>query len=117
MQNYFDKIEDPRIERSKLHSLNSIFSLTVIAAICGIKSWEKIAMFGRLLRNVMRKIINLQKIFFTGHATIFQSIQFSPARKPYGGHILPPVSIIKLYHLQILDHQFFDPYFSGILLG
>ena len=58
MQNYFDKIEDPRIERSKLHSLTSILSLTVIATLCGIKSWEKIAMFGRLRQKELSELID-----------------------------------------------------------
>ena len=55
---YFSSIEDPRIDRGKLHSLETIFGLTIIAVICGIKSWEKIALFGRLRQKELSAIIN-----------------------------------------------------------
>jgi predicted transposase YbfD/YdcC len=55
---YFRGIEDPRIDRKKLHRLDTIFSLTVIAVICGIKSWEQIAMFGRLRQKELSDIID-----------------------------------------------------------
>lgn len=58
INDYFKSIEDPRIERSKLHSLGTIFSLTIIAAICGIKSWEQIALFGRLRREELSAMID-----------------------------------------------------------
>ena len=58
INNYFKNIEDPRIERKKLHSLDTIFSLTIIAVICGIKSWEQIAMFGRLRRKELSSIMD-----------------------------------------------------------
>lgn len=55
---YFKSIEDSRIDRKKLHSLNTIFSLTIIAVLCGIKSWEQIAMFGRLRQKELSDIID-----------------------------------------------------------
>ena len=57
IKDYFSSIEDPRIERSKQYSLDTIFSLTIIAVICGIKSWEQIAMFGRLRQKELSTII------------------------------------------------------------
>lgn len=44
---YFGSIEDPRIERGKLHPLSTIFGLTIIASICGVKGWEQISAFGK----------------------------------------------------------------------
>ena len=32
----FKGIDDPRIERTKLHMLEDIFGLTLIAVVCGI---------------------------------------------------------------------------------
>jgi predicted transposase YbfD/YdcC len=58
IKNYFSGIEDPRIERSKQHSLDTIFSLTIIAVLCGIKAWEHIAMFGRLRQKELSTIID-----------------------------------------------------------
>lgn len=58
INNYFKSIEDPRIDRKKLHSLDTIFSLTIIAVLCGIKSWEQIAMFGRLRQKELSDIID-----------------------------------------------------------
>jgi predicted transposase YbfD/YdcC len=58
INNYFKSIEDPRIDRKKLHSLDAIFSLTIIAALCGIKSWEQIAMFGRLRQKELSDVID-----------------------------------------------------------
>ena len=58
IKDYFNSIEDPRIERSKQHSLDTIFSLTIIAVICGIKAWEQIAMFGRLRQKELSSIID-----------------------------------------------------------
>lgn len=55
---YFESIADPRIDRKKLHSLDTIFSLTIIAVLCGIKSWEQIAMFGRLRQKELSEIID-----------------------------------------------------------
>jgi len=58
IENYFENIEDPRMDRKKLHSLNTIFSLTIIAVLCGIKSWEQIAFFGRLRQKELCDIID-----------------------------------------------------------
>ncbi|TAL62837.1 MAG: ISAs1 family transposase [Bacteroidetes bacterium] len=58
IKDYFNSIEDPRIERSKQHSLDTIFSLTTTTVICGIKAWEQIAMFGRLRQKELSSIID-----------------------------------------------------------
>jgi hypothetical protein len=58
INHYFKSIEDPRIDRKKLHSLDTIFSLTIIAVLCGIKSWEHIALFGRLRQKELSDLID-----------------------------------------------------------
>jgi DDE family transposase len=41
------EIQDPRKARGKRHPLTAILSLTVVAMLCGMKSLEAIAQFGR----------------------------------------------------------------------
>ncbi len=36
---HFSSIEDPRIERSKLHNLTDIITITICAVICGADTW------------------------------------------------------------------------------
>lgn len=43
---HFAALEDPRIERTKLHPLLSIVTIALCAVICGAESWDDIAMFG-----------------------------------------------------------------------
>jgi len=43
----FDGLEDPRVERTRRHSLNDILTITVMAVICGADGFAQIAMFGR----------------------------------------------------------------------
>jgi len=43
----FGQLDDPRIERKKLHPLPEILLLTLCAVICGAESWIDIEMFGR----------------------------------------------------------------------
>lgn len=44
------EIKDPRIERTKLHSLKDILVIAVCATICGADNWEDIAEFGESKR-------------------------------------------------------------------
>ena len=43
---YFISLEDPRIDRCKLHPLNEIVLLTIGGIMCGCESWEDIEEFG-----------------------------------------------------------------------
>ena len=44
---YFGELEDPRVERTKLHQLSDIIVIAVCAVICGADSWVEIEEFGR----------------------------------------------------------------------
>jgi predicted transposase YbfD/YdcC len=44
---HFAPLEDPRIERNKLHALSDIVLLTVCAVVSGADGWEAIEDFGR----------------------------------------------------------------------
>jgi hypothetical protein len=44
---HFNNINDPRIERRKLHKLIDIITITICAVICGADTWEDIELFGK----------------------------------------------------------------------
>jgi predicted transposase YbfD/YdcC len=43
---FFDHLVDPRIERTKLHSLKDILALTICAVLSGCNDWEEIEIYG-----------------------------------------------------------------------
>lgn len=43
---HFATLDDPRVERTKLHPLVSILTIALCAVICGAESWDDIAGFG-----------------------------------------------------------------------
>jgi predicted transposase YbfD/YdcC len=43
---HFAAVEDPRVERTKLHPLESILTIALCAVICGAESWNEIEAFG-----------------------------------------------------------------------
>lgn len=43
----FDELEDPRMERTKLHALSDILVITICAVICGADEWTEIELFGK----------------------------------------------------------------------
>ena len=42
-----EKVEDPRVERTKLHRLSDILAITLCAVICGADEWTEIELFGK----------------------------------------------------------------------
>jgi predicted transposase YbfD/YdcC len=43
---HFQALEDPRLERSRLHHLLDIVAITICAVICGADSWVDVAKYG-----------------------------------------------------------------------
>ena len=43
---HFAALEDPRVERTKLHPLANVLTIAICAVICGAQSWDDIAAFG-----------------------------------------------------------------------
>jgi hypothetical protein len=43
---HFSSIEDPRIDRHKLHTLSSIIFLTICAVLSGCNDWDEIEEYG-----------------------------------------------------------------------
>jgi predicted transposase YbfD/YdcC len=56
---HFATLEDPRVERTKLHPLISIVALALCAVICGADSWVEVAEFGELRREWLDRWLNL----------------------------------------------------------
>ena len=44
---YFTGLPDPRIERTKHHSLEDIIFITIVAVICGAETWNDIENYGK----------------------------------------------------------------------
>jgi predicted transposase YbfD/YdcC len=57
---HFAKLEDPRIERKKLHSLIDIMVLSICAVISGAEGWQGIVEFGHEKQDWLRRFIPLK---------------------------------------------------------
>ena len=55
----FEASEDPRIDRSKRHSLLDIITIAICAVICGADSWVYVEMFGRSKEEWFRTFLEL----------------------------------------------------------
>jgi predicted transposase YbfD/YdcC len=56
---HFSSIEDPRIDRQKLHSLSSIIFLTICAVLSGCNDWDEIEEYGIEKSEWLKKYIEL----------------------------------------------------------
>ena len=55
----FGDVEDPRVERTKLHLLPDILVITLCAVICGADTWMEIELFGQAKRDWLRTFLEL----------------------------------------------------------
>lgn len=53
----FKGIEDPRVERCKLYSIEEILFLTLTAIVCGCESWNDIENFGRSKEGFLKEYL------------------------------------------------------------
>jgi predicted transposase YbfD/YdcC len=60
LQESFDSLKDPRVDRNKKHPLLDIIILTLCAVISGAEGWESIEQFGEEKQNWLRKWIPLE---------------------------------------------------------
>lgn len=56
---HFVELEDPRIERTKLHQLSDILVIGVCAVICGADNWVEIEEFGRAKQAWLEQMLGL----------------------------------------------------------
>ena len=56
---YFNDLQDPRHERTRLHKLVDILVIALCAVICKADSWEDVASFGKAKEGWFRKFLEL----------------------------------------------------------
>jgi hypothetical protein len=56
---HFAPLQDPRIERTRLHSLTDILGIALCAVICGADSWVEIEEYGRAKQEWLRQWLGL----------------------------------------------------------
>lgn len=59
LEESFQKIQDPRIDRTKLHKLIDIIIIAICAVICGAEGWEEIEQFGKEKQEWLENILEL----------------------------------------------------------
>ena len=57
---YFSDIEDPRIDRQKLHALPDILFIVFCGVICGVDSWADFVLFGESKLDLLRRYVPLK---------------------------------------------------------
>jgi predicted transposase YbfD/YdcC len=57
---YFDGVEDPRVDRTKLHPLPELLAVAICAIICGADTWDDIEEFGQAKRDWFRTFLTLK---------------------------------------------------------
>jgi predicted transposase YbfD/YdcC len=56
---FFDELEDPRVERTKLHALGDILFVTLSAVLCGADSWAEVEVYGDSKEQWLRQFVPL----------------------------------------------------------
>jgi len=56
---FFDEIQDPRMDRTKLHLLSDMFVITLCGVICGANTWTEIELFGKAKFEWLRAFLAL----------------------------------------------------------
>jgi predicted transposase YbfD/YdcC len=60
LQEHFAELPDPRVDRTKAHSLIDILVITICAAICGAEGWTDVEEFGRTKEAWLRQHLELK---------------------------------------------------------
>ena len=59
MTEHFGRVEDPRIDRTKLHKLVDIIVIAICAAICGADGWVGVETFGNSKADWLDQFLDL----------------------------------------------------------
>lgn len=59
IRTHFSKLEDPRLDRQKLHQLMDIIVIAICGVICGGETWVEIANFGQAREEWFKKFLEL----------------------------------------------------------
>jgi DDE_Tnp_1-associated len=55
----FAGLQDPRVERTKLHQLLDIMTIAICAVVCGVDNWTEIELFGHAKLAYFRSFLPL----------------------------------------------------------
>ena len=61
MEHHFSDLEDPRIDRGKLHKLLDIVVIAICAVICGADSWVEVELFGAGVNLLLRPVKGIDR--------------------------------------------------------
>jgi predicted transposase YbfD/YdcC len=56
---HFQSLQDPRVERTKLHQLQDILVIAICAIICGANTWPEVETWGKAKKKWLRKFLLL----------------------------------------------------------
>jgi predicted transposase YbfD/YdcC len=56
---HFRKLKDPRLDRRKLHSLETILVIAICAVIAGANDFQQVALFGQKRKDWLERFLNL----------------------------------------------------------
>src|SRR5690606_26427194 len=56
---HFDDLQDPRVERTRLHRLDDILAIAILAVICGADGWVDMEQFGRAKHDWLKTFLHL----------------------------------------------------------
>jgi predicted transposase YbfD/YdcC len=56
---HFQVLQDPRLERSRLHNLLDIVAITICAVICGADSWVDVQKYGQAKHDWLQRFLRL----------------------------------------------------------
>jgi len=59
LQSIFEAIEDPRVDRTKLHQLLDIIIIAILGVLCGAEGWVEIASFGKTKEAWLKTFLEL----------------------------------------------------------
>jgi len=59
LEKSFSCVQDPRVDRTKLHKLQDIIVIAICAVICGAETWEEIEQFGKEKQEWLKSILEL----------------------------------------------------------
>ena len=59
IRRHFDDLEDPRIDRTRLHELLDIIAITICGVVCGADSWVEIEDFGEAKESWLKTFLRL----------------------------------------------------------
>ena len=56
---HFDELEDPRMDRTRLHRLDDMIAIAILAVICGAEGWVDVEQFGKAKHDWLKTFLHL----------------------------------------------------------